>query len=225
MKKSIAILTAIIILVAAVVAVSVIIALKQQDAPPVDTSIDTTQTEPEKEEMKFYYTSGDAVAGTLAALPDKNIDSLLEKLGDDCTVVSKELINWNYELCQGYAPKETVQKIINDHMQYSFFSLSTFVNVDNYSGSLPCFKTVLLIDDNTYCVYSTISIKEDLGLWGTMQKVEIDETTYNTIFRITKTNETTNPPQSPNQVTLEDNGEVVFHAPEFKFICEIVKDK
>ena len=210
MKKSIAILTVIIILVAAVVAVSVIIALKQQDAPPVDTSADTTPTEPEKEEMKFYYTSGDAVAGTLAALPDKNIDSLLEKLGDDCTVVSEELIRWNFDLCQAFVYRK---------VDYS----SGGNNKPNgYLDSIPCWRYIVSVNGDNYIVYSTVKTREELGLNESFSYY-IDENTYDTVFRIIKY-DSSNRPVRDWYSLFEPEG-VVFNAPEFKFIFEVLGRK
>jgi len=222
MKKRIVIITAIIILVAAVVAASVIIALKQQDAPPVDTSIDTTQTEPEKEEMKFYYTSGDSVASTLAALPDKNIDSLLEKLGDDCTVISKELINWNYELCQGYISNQKMQELNEKYYTMSSNPL-TVVTYEDYLSSLPCWKYTISVNGEKYFAYATVKTKQELEFKDHLQ-LKIDENTYNTVFRIAKQDESSES-KWIDMIMLYEPKDIVFHAPEFKFICEIVKDK
>jgi len=219
MKKSIAILTAIIILVAAVVAASVIIALKQQDAPPVDTSADTTPTEPEKEEMKFYYTSGDAVAGTLAALPDKNIDSLLEKLGEDCTVISEELMRWNFDLCKAYI---CISKEEYQEMLYKFSSNLSDLLPYGYSDSMLCWRYIVSVNGDNYIVYSTVKTREELELNESFSYY-IDENTYDTVFRIVKHDGSTKP--LLHRFSLYEPEGVVFHAPEFKFTIEVLGRK
>ncbi len=185
-----------------------------------DSSADSEPTVDESIE----YDESDIVSAALAQSNDKSLGALLEALGDKYTLVSEHLVNWNYELRQGYLSNEAIKKMIDDWHQLSSFSLPRLLDIDNYKQSSPCIKTVITVNGIPYTIYSTVKEYDELGLFCEWQTITVDEATLNTVFRIVKgCGETITGYYF--QTALEETGSAVYHDTDFKLLYDVTETK